>query len=233
LLELSKTERKRGLTFDQCATFLHKVKRDTWQVKPVHHLWIQLFGEIMSNGKPRTQVSAASFLSRFLQRKQQDHTSTIEDVRKLFKNLNKLEIAKVASHGSSDDDHIDKDRFEAFLLSLDNDAFDPSREIYQDECLNQPLAAYWINSSHNTYLTGDQLYSRSSVETYYSALHRGVRCVEVDCWDGDKDLNDNPIPIVYHGYVFLLMHGPLVSSRKPSSHSVLSLHIFHFHAVTQ
>jgi hypothetical protein len=201
LLELSKAERKRGLTFDQCATFLHKVKRDTWQVKPVHQIWINLFGEIMSNGKHRTQVSAASFLSRFLQRKQNDRTSTIQDVRTLFKTLNKLEIAKVASHALSDDDHIDKDRFEAYLLSTDNDIFDPSREVYKEESLNQPLAEYWIHSSHNTYLTGDQLYSRSSVETYYSALYRGVRCVEVDCWDGEKDVNETPIPIVYHGCV--------------------------------
>ena len=34
-LGLTKTQRKQGLSFDQCVTLLHKTKRDTWQVKPV------------------------------------------------------------------------------------------------------------------------------------------------------------------------------------------------------
>lgn len=57
------------------------------------------------------------------------------------------------------------------------------------------LHQYFIHSSHNTYLTGDQLTSNSSCLMYRDALQKGCRCLEIDCWDGSDGE-----PIVYHGF---------------------------------
>jgi len=74
-----------------------------------------------------------------------------------------------------------------------NEVFDPFKTtVYQD--MKQPLSAYYMSSSHNTYLEGDQLTSHSSVNRYVNDLLLGCRSVELDCWDGDAGE-----PVIYHG----------------------------------
>ncbi|XP_066089514.1 1-phosphatidylinositol 4,5-bisphosphate phosphodiesterase delta-4 [Saccopteryx bilineata] len=89
---------------------------------------------------------------------------------------------------------LSMDGFLNYLCSKDGDIFNPlCLPIYQD--MTQPLNHYYISSSHNTYLVGDQLCGQSSVEGYIRALKRGCRCVEVDIWDGPSGE-----PVVYHGH---------------------------------
>ncbi|KAI9204112.1 PLC-like phosphodiesterase [Polychytrium aggregatum] len=88
---------------------------------------------------------------------------------------------------------MDLNHFTTFLMSANNSIFKkPHMSVYQDMSL--PLNDYFINTSHNTYLLGDQFAGESSVEGYIRALQSGCRCVELDCWDGP-----NGAPLVYHG----------------------------------
>lgn len=64
-----------------------------------------------------------------------------------------------------------------FLFSKHNEAWDPKCDcVYQD--MNQPLTRYWVATSHNTYLMGDQFMSESSTECYARCLRMGCRCLE-------------------------------------------------------
>uniref|UniRef100_A0A803TPZ0 Phosphoinositide phospholipase C n=1 Tax=Anolis carolinensis TaxID=28377 RepID=A0A803TPZ0_ANOCA len=84
--------------------------------------------------------------------------------------------------------------FTNFMRSPACDVFNALHsEVHQD--MDQPLCNYFIASSHNTYLTGDQLLSQSKVEMYARVLQDGCRCLEVDCWDGPDGE-----PVVHHGY---------------------------------
>ncbi|XP_062889304.1 1-phosphatidylinositol 4,5-bisphosphate phosphodiesterase eta-2a [Mobula hypostoma] len=86
------------------------------------------------------------------------------------------------------------DGFTNYMRSPAGDIFNPEHyKVTQD--MTQPLCNYYIASSHNTYLMGDQLMSQSRVDMYAWVLQTGCRCVEVDCWDGPDGE-----PIVHHGY---------------------------------
>ncbi|PLW37449.1 hypothetical protein PCASD_10657 [Puccinia coronata f. sp. avenae] len=83
--------------------------------------------------------------------------------------------------------------FASFLQSADNSALHEKHiTVHQDMSL--PLHDYFISTSHNTYLVGNQLKGESTVEGYIRALQHGCRSVELDCWDGDAGE-----PVIYHG----------------------------------
>ncbi|KAM4702861.1 1-phosphatidylinositol 4,5-bisphosphate phosphodiesterase epsilon-1 [Rhinophrynus dorsalis] len=85
--------------------------------------------------------------------------------------------------------------FARYLMDKDNFASRNDESQVNIEDLQLPLSYYFIESSHNTYLTGHQLKGESSVELYSQVLLQGCRSVELDCWDGDDGM-----PIIYHGH---------------------------------
>lgn len=86
------------------------------------------------------------------------------------------------------------DGFMMYLLSPEGAALDTTHTcVFQD--MNQPLAHYFISSSHNTYLTDSQIGGPSSTEAYIRAFAQGCRCVELDCWEGPGGE-----PVIYHGH---------------------------------
>ncbi|KAJ5710853.1 hypothetical protein N7488_005009 [Penicillium malachiteum] len=73
------------------------------------------------------------------------------------------------------------DAFKAYMRDPASCAQGPAKELDT----SAPISDYFVSSSHNTYLTGNQLYSDAAASAYTSVLLQGCRSVEIDVWDGE------------------------------------------------
>ncbi|KAL2151802.1 hypothetical protein VTH82DRAFT_4985 [Thermothelomyces myriococcoides] len=130
---------------------------------------------------------------RDVQREDVDDDSAYWDsVFARFARKGRLKDAEKQGISVEDGVTMSETAFAGFLTSTSNE---PIPKEPQDYVLDRPMNEYYISSSHNTYLIGRQVASISSHEGYISALMRGCRCVEVDCWDGEGNQ-----PVVTHGH---------------------------------
>eukprot|EP00111_Clytia_hemisphaerica_P009358 TCONS_00027468-protein len=136
---------------------------------------------------------------KFLQFEQNDGDVTASVVRQLidYHDRDHWIFKRVSAGGDPNAYHnsaklLSFHGFVSYLRSADNDVI--NHKVKQD--MTKPLSHYFINSSHNTYLTTHQLKGLSSCEAYIYALQKGCKCLEIDCWDGPDG------PIVTHGMTF-------------------------------
>ncbi|XP_043251233.1 1-phosphatidylinositol 4,5-bisphosphate phosphodiesterase-like isoform X1 [Colletes gigas] len=135
-------------------------------------------------------------LVTFLNEKQRDPTLN-EILYPLYDEKRAMEIIKDYEQNETarNQKTMTKDGFIRYLISDENaPVFLDRLDVYMD--MDQPLAHYYINSSHNTYLSGRQFGGKSSVEMYRQVLLAGCRCIELDCWDGKGEDEE---PIITHG----------------------------------
>ena len=111
-------------------------------------------------------------------------------------NINMEEILLICKKYSLDENILEMNLYDfngmlnSNLLTLYN-----HNKFESELDLNHPLTHYLINSTHNTYLTGNQLYGKSHSKMYAYAMLMGYRLVELDCYNGPGD-----DILITHGY---------------------------------
>lgn len=172
------TKRKGEIGFESFATFYHSLIHD-------ENILSENFTQYLSEERTVTLQDFQSFLIN----EQQDPLGNDERAVSKFMRDYLQDPSRDAQ-----EPYFTAMEFMDLLFSNQNTVWDTRYDqVHQDMTL--PLSQYWIASSHNTYLTGDQFQSESSVEAYARCLQMGCRCIELDCWDGPDGL-----PYVYHGH---------------------------------
>ncbi|XP_039624990.1 1-phosphatidylinositol 4,5-bisphosphate phosphodiesterase beta-3 isoform X1 [Polypterus senegalus] len=150
--------------------------------------------ELGAKGKPYLTMEQ---IIHFINQKQRD--SRLNEV--LYPPLKKEQIRQLIAKYEPNTNFVEKDQLsvEGFscYLGADENYIVSLEKLDLSDDMTQPLSHYFINSSHNTYLTAGQLTGLSSVEMYRQVLLTGCRCIELDCWKGRP--NDEE-PFITHGF---------------------------------
>lgn len=148
-----------------------------------------VYREITSD--PEGGLTCEDFI-KFLREVQNENIEDEASWEAVFNQFSRVKSVEPSpAGGPSEKPRMSESALAKYLTSIHNT---PLEAVPKDCELDRPINEYFISSSHNTYLIGRQVGDVSSIEGYISALMRGCRCIEVDCWDGP----DNQ-PIVTHG----------------------------------
>ncbi|XP_054656404.1 1-phosphatidylinositol 4,5-bisphosphate phosphodiesterase beta-3 isoform X3 [Dunckerocampus dactyliophorus] len=206
ILKMFSDKKRVDTTLEQCGVVNNKsegIKPDdfTWEAfqKFLDSLCLRseiqsIFEESGSKGKPFISLDQ---LTDFLNRRQRD--SRLNEV--LYPPLKREQVRQIMEKYETNISQLERDQisllaFTRYLGGEENSIVPPERLDVIDD-MNQPLSHYFINSSHNTYLTVGQLTGLSSVEMYRQVLLTGCRCVELDCWKGRPQDEE---PYITHGF---------------------------------
>ena len=188
------TKRTGEIGFEGFTTFYHNLVYDN-----------KIFCEYFASYSNDRKTITVQEMTQFLAKEQKDFLSQDQkNVQKLMK-----DFINDSKRNSSEMFFTIKE-FMNYLFSKQNEIWDSRHDVVTQD-MNRPLTHYWIASSHNTYLTGDQVKSESSTDAYARCLRMGCRCIErmshlivrsglnkyvsVDCWDGPDGK-----PLIYHGH---------------------------------
>lgn len=203
-------DKKGRLNFGQFQAFLHRLK-DRRDIK-------QIYESIAED--PDKGMTIQEF-SHFLVETQKESLDNVPNdylVPVFEKNVRRANSRSRSRPGTKSPrpapGRMSLDAFSGFLISSQNSITSPPIEPPK---FDRPLNEYFISSSHNTYLLGRQVAGASSTEAYISALQKGCRCVEIDCWDG---ADGRPI----------VSHGRTMTTSVPFSDCVTIINRFAFHA---
>uniref|UniRef100_A0A674JF75 1-phosphatidylinositol 4,5-bisphosphate phosphodiesterase gamma n=1 Tax=Terrapene triunguis TaxID=2587831 RepID=A0A674JF75_9SAUR len=181
---------KEELSFEQFHVFYKKIMFE--QQKSILDEFKKDSSVFILGNTDRPDASAVHLhdFQRFLLHEQQE--SWAQDLSKVRERMTKFIDDTMRE---TTEPFLFVDEFLTYLFSKENSIWDDKYDAVDAQDMNNPLSHYWISSSHNTYLTGDQLRSESSTEAYIRCLRMGCRCIELDCWDGPDGK-----PIIYHGW---------------------------------
>ena len=105
-----------------------------------------------------------------------------KDIRKKLKNVLKLSFRKFVN------------------LLMDhtvNNIFNKNK-ISRNQDMDHPMTDYFVNSSHNTYLEGNQIIGTTSISMYRYVLDNGTRFVDLDTFDGKENEENEPVITHWH-----------------------------------
>ncbi|KAM6949150.1 1-phosphatidylinositol 4,5-bisphosphate phosphodiesterase beta-3 [Aplochiton taeniatus] len=206
ILKMFSDKKRVEMSLEQCGLVTNKmegIKPDdfTWEAyqsflnSMCHRSDIdRIFVDMGSKGKPFLSLDQ---LCDFINRHQRD--SRLNEV--LYPPLKKEQVRAIMEQYETNASQLDRDQisllaFSKYLGGEENTIVPPERLDMIDD-MNHPLSHYFINSSHNTYLTVGQLTGLSSVEMYRQVLLSGCRCIELDCWKGRPQDEE---PYITHGF---------------------------------